>query len=170
MACLFYLVIVFAWTSGLPNYISYLFTYFFVFCFVLSFGVCLWHIEIPWPGIKPVLRQQLEPLQGQLWILNSLPHRGTSLFQACFFLLGNLPNGPGVGEGKETKLSWKEIKLRGWSQQEWNILVLLEIQFYKPPLISWRMWAHYVPSVIPLNYSPHLIFFTIPNYAMQNES
>ena len=38
---------------------------------------CLWHVEVPGPGIKAKLQQQPEPLQWQYWILNPLCHKGT---------------------------------------------------------------------------------------------
>ena len=39
--------------------LSYVSPFFFFF-----FWLCLWHVEVPGPGIKP------EPQQGQPWILN----------------------------------------------------------------------------------------------------
>ena len=46
-------------------------------CFpFLSFWPCLWHADIPKPGIKPVPQQPPEPQKWQLWILNSLCHKG----------------------------------------------------------------------------------------------
>ena len=55
-----------------------------VICFVL-FGLCVQHVEIPGPGIKPSSKQWPELLQWKHGILNPLCHKGTPLFIYLLF-------------------------------------------------------------------------------------
>ena len=50
---------------------------FFCFCFYFYFWPCLWHVKVPWPGVKPVPQQWPEPLPWQCQILNLVSHQGT---------------------------------------------------------------------------------------------
>ena len=50
------------------------FIFTFIFKFILG-GLCLQHVEVPGPGIKPMTKQWPKPLQWQHQILNPLCHR-----------------------------------------------------------------------------------------------
>ena len=51
-------------------------------CLFVYFWLCLQHVEVPGPGIKPSSQQLPELLQWQYWILNLIHHRRTPM---CVF-------------------------------------------------------------------------------------
>ena len=65
--------------ASLLNHIG-CFCFYFLCFFFFFFRLCLWHVELPGPGIEPVLQQWPRLLQWQHLILNPLNHRGTSVF------------------------------------------------------------------------------------------
>ena len=61
---------------------------------IFFFWLCLWHLQVPRPGIKPTSQQQSGLLQQQCWILNQLCHQGascTSFFEPHFALIAAFP-------------------------------------------------------------------------------
>ena len=55
-------------------------------CFAHLFWPCLWHVEVPGPGIESMPQQLPELLQWQHQTLNLLCHKGTLSFSIGFFM------------------------------------------------------------------------------------
>lgn len=55
----------------------------------VCFGLHLWHVDVPGPGIKPMPHQWSKPLQWQCWILNPPCHNGTA---GSFLLIDKISN------------------------------------------------------------------------------
>ena len=68
MGCIFFCFIayIFDW---MPDVVSCT-----IWSFPTPYLLDSWHVEIPGPGIKPMLQQPPKPLQWQHWILNPLSH------------------------------------------------------------------------------------------------